>query len=66
VRGHIGLNKDRPAIVKDHMSGRSLGGLLERERKGNGANGWDDIQKLIVLCGISVGMLILQSSKILH
>jgi serine/threonine protein kinase len=66
LRGYIGLNRDRPAIIKHHMSGRSLSRLLERKRKGDAASGWDDIQKLIVLYGISVGMLILQRSKILH
>jgi serine/threonine protein kinase len=66
LRGYVPLSGDRPAILTDYMSGGSLGRLLELERKGKCPSGWGDIQKHIVLYGISVGMLILQRSKILQ
>jgi serine/threonine protein kinase len=66
LRGYVPLTADRPAILTDYMSGGSLGGLLERERKGKRPSEWDDIQILVVLYGISVGMLILFRNGIIH
>jgi serine/threonine protein kinase len=69
LRGYVPLdspNGDRPAILTDYMSGGSLGRLLKMERERKIVTGWDDVQKLIVLYGISVGMLILHRNGIIH
>jgi serine/threonine protein kinase len=66
LRGYVPLSGGRPAILTDYMSGGSLGRLLKMEREMKISSGWDDIQKLIVLYGISVGMLILHRNEIIH
>jgi serine/threonine protein kinase len=64
LRGYVPANapKDPPAILTDYMSRGSLRRLLEGETP----PGWDGVQKLIVLYGVSVGMLILERNRIIH
>jgi hypothetical protein len=69
LRGYVPLdspNGDPPAILTDYMSRGSFQGLLDSERGGMSPPGWDDVQRLIVLYGISVGMMILHSGRIIH
>jgi serine/threonine protein kinase len=69
LRGYVPVDSERgggPAILTDFVSGGSLGDLLKKEQAKKIPSGWDDVQKLIVLYGISVGMLILQRNNIIH
>jgi serine/threonine protein kinase len=69
LRGYVPLdsaNGDPPAILTDYMSRGSFQGLLDNARGGMSPPEWDDVQRLIVLYGISVGMMILHNRRIIH
>jgi serine/threonine protein kinase len=63
LRGYIpgnALTGEPPAILTDFMGGGSLQSLLDSGRK------TDAVEKLVVLYGIAVGMMILHRNRIIH
>jgi serine/threonine protein kinase len=69
LRGYVPLdavNGDEPAIITDYIRGMSLERLFEEARTEEGVTGWDSVQKLIVVYGIAVGMLILHRNQVVH
>jgi serine/threonine protein kinase len=69
LRGYVPIdasNGDPPAILTDYMSGGSLQSLIDCERRRHRVEKWDRVQKLIVIYGVSIGMLILHRHRIIH
>jgi serine/threonine protein kinase len=68
LRGYVPLdapNGDSPAIVMDYLGGGSLQSLINAQRKSD--HGIDrGVQKLIILYGVAVGMLVLHRRGIIH
>jgi hypothetical protein len=67
--GYVPLNSpngDPPAILTHYMAGHSLEYLIVSEGRGRAPAGWDNVQKVIVLYGVAVAMLILHRHHIIH
>ena len=55
----------RPVIITDLLN-NSLSHFIDRERRGDSCDNWDDTQKLIILYGIASAMSYLHSHNIIH
>jgi small GTP-binding protein len=69
LRGFVPMdspNGDPPAIVTDYMERGSLRQVIRIERGRAPPPEWDPVQKLIVLYGVSVGMLTLHRRQVIH
>ncbi|KAK8883118.1 hypothetical protein M9Y10_045766 [Tritrichomonas musculus] len=55
-----------PTIIMEYASRKSLGDILEAEKRSMAPNDWDQTKRFIIIYGIAKGMEFLHSKKIIH